>query len=126
MAEEKQMLTQITFSDLSELEDANAEEDLDEIEDEEAVKDEYGRAYCICKIPDAEDIKACQGKSCSTKWYHFMCVGLRTTTSPKKWICQQCIGTVIYTNFVHISSCSYLISHRIAKIENMKHVHAFS
>ena len=66
MAEEKQMLTQITFSDLSELEDANAEEDLDEIEDEEA-EDEYGRAYCISKIPDAEDIKACQGKSCSSK-----------------------------------------------------------
>ena len=61
MAEEKQMLTQITFSDLSELEDANAEEDLDEIEDEED-EDEYGRAYCICKIPDAEDIKHARGK----------------------------------------------------------------
>ena len=36
MAEEKQMPTQITFSDLFEFEDAaNAEEDLDEIEDEE-------------------------------------------------------------------------------------------
>ncbi|CAD6185265.1 unnamed protein product [Caenorhabditis auriculariae] len=45
--------------------------------------------YCICRQVSYGQMVACDGKNCSTEWFHFACVGV--TEAPKgRWYCEEC------------------------------------
>ncbi|KAH9411431.1 hypothetical protein HK407_05g09490 [Ordospora pajunii] len=48
-----------------------------------------GRLYCKCNRPAFKNMIMCGKHGCSTKWFHYECVGI--SSMPKtEWICSEC------------------------------------
>lgn len=66
--------------------DVDGDEDMVDAEDED-VGDTT--KYCICRNVSAGDMVACDNDDCEIEWFHWTCVGLKSTPEGI-WICPVC------------------------------------
>ena len=48
------------------------------------------KVYCYCKMPEQYDVKMISCDSYN-RWYHYSCVNLQLSQSPRYWECPSCI-----------------------------------
>lgn len=49
--------------------------------------------YCVCRQPSFGKMIACDNENCKYGWFHYRCIGLKSTFKPPKskpWYCQFC------------------------------------
>lgn len=66
--------------------DAEGDEDMADIDDEENGDD---KKYCICQSVSYGDMVACDNDQCPYEWFHWTCVGLKSEPAGT-WICPVC------------------------------------
>ena len=46
--------------------------------------------YCYCNGPEEGNMVGCDNSSCTYKWFHLHCLGLKSLPKSKHWYCPDC------------------------------------